>query len=123
MHTEKRKFPRGNFFCKITAIFGERLLVFNSYTENISEGGVKVFLEEKLNISTVVDMELSLANDEEPIKCKGELIWVQEIPPDQTEKESLFDTGIKFIEINEQDKKKISQLVKNLITKEQNRQK
>lgn len=123
MHTEKRKFPRGNFFCKITAIFGERLLVFNSYTENISEGGVKVFLEEKLNISTVVDMELSLANDEETIKCKGELIWVQEIPPDQTEKESLFDTGIKFIEINEQDKKRICQLVKNLIAKEQNRQK
>ncbi len=121
MFTEKREFPRGNFFCKITAVFGERLLIFNSYTENISEGGVKVFLEEKLHTSTVVDLELSLPDEQKPIKCKGELIWVKEIPPAGTEKYSLFDTGIKFIEISERDKKKINLLVKSLIIKEENR--
>ncbi len=118
MFTEKRGFPRGNFFCKITAIFGERLLVFNSYTENISEGGVKVFLEGKLHMSTIVDLELFLAENESPIKCKGELIWVNEIISKETEKGLLFDTGIKFIEISLLDKKKISEIVKKMVFKE-----
>lgn len=118
MFTEKRGFPRCNFFCKITAIFGERLLVFNSYTENMSEGGVKVFLEEKLYVPTIVDLELSLAENEEPVKCKGELVWVNEITSTETEGAALFDTGIKFTEISAQDKKKISELVKKLVFKE-----
>lgn len=115
MFTEKREFPRGNFFCKITAIFGERLLVFNSYTENISEGGLKVFLEEKLHVSTIVDLELFLVENEPPIKCKGELVWVNEIISKETEREPLFDTGIKFSEIAPQDKKKINEMVKKMI--------
>lgn len=118
MFTEKREFPRGSFFCKITAIFGERLLVFNSYTENISEGGVKVFLEEKLHIPTIVDLELFLEENGEPIKCKGELTWVNEIISEDAKRETLFDTGIKFIEITEADRSIIRDLVKKLTFKE-----
>ncbi len=117
MVTEKRGFLRGNVFCKITAIFGERLLVFNSYTENISEGGVKVFLEERLHTSTIVDLELFLAENAPPVKCRGELIWVKEIPSKEA-KELLFDTGIKFIELSPQDQKKISELVKKIVVNE-----
>lgn len=122
MFIEKRRYPRGSFFCKITAIFGERLLVLNSYTENISEDGVKLFLEVKLHVSTVVDLELFLAENEAPVKCKGELIWVNEIEDLETQGRPLFDTGIQFSEMGQQDQEKVKGLVKKLIIKAQTEQ-
>ena len=56
MTIEKRLYPRVNIVCKISAIFADRLLVFNTHTENVGEGGIRVILEERLNLSTMVDI-------------------------------------------------------------------
>lgn len=120
MVIEKRQSPRANIFCKITTIFGERLLVLNSYTENISEGGVKVILEEKLHVSTEVDLELSLSNGKAPIKCKGQVIWSNEIKSDEAERNYIFDTGIKFTQISQEDKNSVNELVRRLVKEQGN---
>jgi len=115
MSTEKRRFPRVNIPCKVSCVFGQRLLVFNKHTENISAAGISVILEEKLSISTVVDIELFLLDREKPLRYKGEIVWTTEISPIET-KPRLFDTGIKFIEINASHQEELKKFVDNLIS-------
>lgn len=117
IYTERRQFPRANIACKISVVFGERLLVFNCHTENIGKMGIRVILEEKLNISTNVGIELFLADRQQPLKCKGQIIWDKEINPTGIGPR-FFDTGIKFTEISGPDKEDIGKLVDTLISQE-----
>lgn len=116
MFIEKRKFPRVKLACKISMVFGERLLMFNSHTENIGELGIRVILEEKLHESTIVAIELFLK--ERSLKCKGQVIWVKEVKPLGISPR-FFDIGIKFIEMNDSNREEIGELVKALISQEQ----
>ena len=115
MFTEKREFPRANINCKISTIFAERLLVFNTHTENIGVKGIKVILGEELYVSTIVNLEIFLLDKDKPLKCKGEIIWVKEISPIRI-KPRLFDTGIEFTEVNDSDRKEIEQFVEKLLS-------
>ena len=99
---ERRRFPRRTLVCKITAIFGERLLMLSSHTENVGIGGIRVILQEKLHISTEVEIELFLEDREKPLKSKGQIIWVRELNPEKIQPR-FFDTGIKFIGMNSSD--------------------
>ena len=116
MDIEKRKFTRANISCKISTVFGERLLVFNCHTENISEEGAGVILEEKLNISTIVDIELFL-DKEIPIRSKGRIVWASEMKPVGISPR-LFNTGIEFISIDDYSKEEIKRLVNSLTAEE-----
>ncbi len=102
MEQERRKFCRLNFICKVTAVFGERVLVFNSHTEDLGEGGVRVVLEEKLHVSTQVEVSLFLTDKEVPVNCMGEVTWVREILPVNLGPR-FFHTGIKFLDITGSD--------------------
>jgi Tfp pilus assembly protein PilZ len=117
MRIEKRRFPRATIRCKISAVFGERLLVFNSHTENIGEGGIRVILEQKLNITIPVDVELFMIDNEIPLRAKGEVVWANEMKPEGINPR-FFDTGIKFTEENDYCKEKIRKLVDSLLEQE-----
>jgi hypothetical protein len=117
MSIEKRKFPRAELTCKISTVFGERLLVFNVHTENVGEGGIRTILEEKLNIRTPVEVELFLKDKDMPIISKGEVAWASEIRPEGV-RPRLFDTGIKFSEISEHNKEAIRNVVRSLLVQE-----
>ena len=118
MFAEKRQFPRAEIPCKISTVFAERLLIFNAHTENLGVGGIKVILEEKLQVSTEVDLELFLQDKERPLKCKGKISWVEELTPVGINPR-FFDTGIEFIQINDYDKQEILKFVDMLLAKGQ----
>jgi hypothetical protein len=117
MVVEKRRFPRADIVCKISAAFGERMLTFDTHTENIGEGGIRVILKEKLNIPTSVGIELYLQEREVAIRCQGEIVWTHEMKPAEV-KPHLFDTGIKFVEISDGDRGIIREVVSSLIGQE-----
>lgn len=117
MVIEKRKFPRADIICKISTVYAERLLVFEAHTENIGEGGIRVILSQRLNVPTVVELDLFFSENEAPIRCKGEVVWANEIKPEGVNPR-LYDTGIKFTETIEQNKGFIHQLVRSLVSKE-----
>jgi len=106
-----RRFVRANFPCKIT-IYTPDEHTLCTHTENIGAGGIKVIIEEHLETSSLVGLELMLKTT--PIVCKGRVVWV-------TKKESiarrgffLFDTGIEFYEIKDKDQKKIKSFVEKI---------
>jgi hypothetical protein len=118
MAVEKRRFPRASIMCKVSAVFGERILVFNAHTENVSPGGVRLVLEEKLHIPTEVEVELFFPTREKPLKSKGQIAWVKELGPLGTNPR-LFDTGIKFIGLSAADKEELEKFVDSSLSHKQ----
>ncbi len=125
MLEDRRKFPRVdvkysvNIICEGTVIIGEpRDYTFHTYTENLSEGGVKVILEQRLKISSLVQLELFIGDKKTPpIKCKGSVVWVDKINPDGT-KPDLFATGIQFVDFRSHiDQESIGNLVRHFLGK------
>ena len=109
---EKRNFIRANFPCKIIIYTpSEHTLV--SHTENIGAGGVRVIIEESLDISSFVGLEVFLSGVQ--IICKGRIVWVVgKSGPEKTEA-NIWDTGIEFYEISEKDRKVVEKFVNIVI--------
>lgn len=111
---ERRRFPRAKFPCKIIAhTLSEHTLV--SHTENIGEGGVRVILDEKLSVHSKVGLEIYL--EQEPIKCRGRIVWVIDIAHPLHQQALLFDTGIEFLDLCREDADRIKELVERLLAR------
>jgi c-di-GMP-binding flagellar brake protein YcgR len=107
----RRRFIRIDFPFTIHISPSEEEAV-STYTEDISEGGVKVFIAEKLKTSSIVILAIYLKP--KPIVCKGKVVWAKKRVSDFIEGEVFFDTGIEFYEIKEEDKLLIQDRVAEL---------
>ena len=107
---EKRKFLRTAFPCKVIVRSSHQELASN--IENISEGGIRVTLEEELKLSSIVGLELFCGKDE-PIRCEGHVLWIIRKVSPKLGKPTMFYTGIKFSRINNTDRNYIRKLVIN----------
>jgi len=114
---EKRRFPRAKFPCKIL-IFLPQEHTLITHTENIGCGGVRVIIEGGLKLFSIVGLEIFITPDQ-PIKCKGKIVWQLKTANPLTNDILLFDVGLEFIDIKDSDKKKINTLVENLLKKEE----
>ncbi|MCX5700148.1 MAG: PilZ domain-containing protein [Candidatus Omnitrophica bacterium] len=117
MTIEKREFHRISIACKIAIVFNDSRLVVNAHTENISAGGIMLILESGAQplVSALVDLDLFLWNDKEPLKSKAELMWLNEITPVEV-KPRLFNVGLQFVVISDSDKAKIKNFVNGVIS-------
>lgn len=116
---ERRKFPRVVFPCKI--VVGSPIRLLTTHTENIGGGGIRVILEEKLDIFTVVGLELFLER-EKPIKCRGRIKWVVEKVNPLERYPLLFDTGIEFVEISDCDREYVLKLINKIVSQNEGKQ-
>ena len=110
---ERRRFLRKVFHCKIAV--GSPLRWLTSHIEELSTGGLRVILEERLNIFAPVSLELFLEK-KLSVKCKGKVVWVEEeVNPVHMENEPVaYITGIEFTQMQEKDKQYIKRLIKIL---------
>ncbi|RKY35831.1 MAG: hypothetical protein DRP69_00300 [Candidatus Duberdicusella sinuisediminis] len=108
---ERRRFPRLNYPCKLILEEGDE--TYSIHTENLSAGGLRVILDEKLAINTPLRIELELGWKD--IKCKGRVVWATDIKSLRTEKTNLFDTGIEFTQIEPQDRKTLRELIERIL--------
>ena len=92
---EKRRYPRPEVHCKVF-VYKDSSNIISSYTEDISEGGLRAVFDERLKLSSVVDMEIFL--QDEPIKCKGKITWVKEVKDAKQPEAVFYDTGIEFLQ-------------------------
>lgn len=113
---EKRRFIRYNFPYTITIIPAQKKAL-SAYTEDISEGGVKVIIKEQLNMNSLVDLKIFLA--QVPIAGRGKIRWVIKKENKLQEDEPIyyFDTGIEFLDLNEKDKTLLKNCVRELKNK------
>lgn len=107
---ERRRFKRAKFPCRIY-ILTAPLHIIKCETENIGAGGIRVLIDENLGIHSKVGIKLYLS--QEPIECKGKVVWLVERKKDN--KIAKFDIGIEFHQISQKDREIINVFVKSLI--------
>ncbi len=112
---EKRKFPRAKFPCKIVVYLPQQHTVV-THTENIGCGGVRVIVDENLEVSSVVGIEIFLDSGE-VLRCKGKVIWKLEEKSPLAKDALLFDLGLEFMDMKKEDKKTIEHIVAALLEK------
>ncbi len=114
---ERRKFVRADFNCK--AVLQHKGEIFITHTENISGGGMNVFLDSKFPAGSQFDARLYF-RPEKPIRCQARAVWsiskmnpLENIPV-------LYAVGMQFRDLSEEDQDYIRRLVGVLAVKETN---
>jgi len=87
----------------------------DSLSKNISMGGILIELSEKLAAPTLLLLEIFLPDDEKPVTAQGEVVWVKDIQKTDKSGRRIFDTGIKFVSMDSQNKDKLDKHIKSLI--------
>ena len=109
---ERRKFPRARFTCKIVVSLSPHSVI--AQTKNISAGGIRISMAEMVNPADIIDLELFLKKDN-PIRCKGRVVWATEVMNPMENIASMYDVGIEFLDISDQDREYIKNMVEALL--------
>ena len=103
---EKREFIRLSTNIKVKYKILSRGKKKEALSKDISGGGIKLFLNEKLEIHTLLRLELKIPKHPGLISAEGIIVWVEKskiIPK--------FNTGIKFTKIKPISKARIFKYV------------
>ena len=115
----RRKFPRVNYPCLVVIRNDNEDDVKNNviltHTENVGIGGVCVVLKQDVKMFSEVELELDLLDLGEHICCNGKVVWNVQRQSEATEKPLFFDIGIEFIDIAEEDQKRLERIVDRLV--------
>jgi len=114
---DRRKFPRANYKCLVTVRKKAQPQTYTTQTENIGTGGICVILKKRLEIFSKVNLILTLQNGLPPIKCEGVIVWTVRRAELKKAKAELYDTGIEFVDLKEEDSKKVEDIVEDLLKK------
>jgi c-di-GMP-binding flagellar brake protein YcgR len=112
--TERRRFVRIKLPCEIVVCTPQKQTI-PATVENISASGVKITIEKKLEISSIVSLDI-YAVKEKPIACKGKVVWRKTKGNSCLKDNPLFDTGIKFYQIKDEDVRIIKDLIVSIVT-------
>jgi c-di-GMP-binding flagellar brake protein YcgR len=74
-------------------------MVINALTKDISPGGVRLTINQRLPLNTLVRLEIVLSNRRRVIQVMGAVRWTRSLY-----EETLFETGIEFTRISPDDK-------------------
>lgn len=111
---EKRKFIRLNKKFKIEYhLHKKKTSSLISVSENIGQGGICLILNEQIEKNTEIELRFYLPEFKELIACEGRVVWQNEVAKDD---KKYYYTGVEFIDIEEQDKLKISRYIYVLLS-------
>ena len=113
---ERRQFQRLNFSVGINWKKAEAsqngAADHTSVTKNISEGGVRLILNEEATPGDILDLEINLPVGKK-IYLKGKVVWVEKSQIIGANTESVYEGGVQFLDVPEEAK---NELLKFLYT-------
>jgi uncharacterized protein (TIGR02266 family) len=108
---EKRKFVRLDVRVKVEyQIVPSTQDKIRSFTKNLSQGGICLFLDSDLEKDTLLDLKLSIPEQSQPILATGKVVWVDSFRVGDSEGDHL-EAGIEFVDIFDEDRAKIAKYV------------
>ncbi len=112
----RRKFPRVKYPCLVTVWYESegKQETFLTHTENVGIGGVCVICHKRLKMFSPVDMEIDLMDMDAHIRSKGKAMWVVQRKDPGQHKPMVFDVGVEFLDLKEEDKERIAKVVQQL---------
>jgi len=114
----RRKFPRANYNCFIHIKKKGSAHSISTETENIGAGGICVVIKENLGLFQGVNLEIQLEDMESAVKCAGTIVWVVNKRSEKTKEGNLFDTGIEFVDIDDEARIRIEKTVDSILKKQ-----
>ncbi len=115
----RRKFPRAEYPCLITVRKNtppkQAIL---THTENISVGGVRVIIAKRIEVMAEVDIEIDLKDTLPTILSKAAVCWLEELSVGEVGKAPRYDTGIRFLGLKDEDRRRVQHVVDTLLGKQ-----
>ena len=113
---ERRRFVRVKFPCELTTSWPQRHII-STHPENISAGGIRFLIEERIEPSSTIGLDL-YGIAKEPIVCKGKVKWVFTKKDPSNQNRILYDVGIEFSRIKKEDVDEIKKLIVSIASSE-----
>lgn len=109
---EKRKFVRLDTRVKVEYhIIELSETELKSFTKNLSQGGICLFLDSLVRKDTLLELKLFLPEQTEPIQTTGKIVWIDSFKLGNKDAQEQYEAGIEFINISDEDRKKIAKYV------------
>lgn len=81
-------------------------------SKDISEGGMRFIVYERLMKGTKLDIQFEVPFDSMPISAKGEISWIKKVGEENSK---TFEVGVVFKEIGPVDRKRLKMYIENEI--------
>lgn len=98
---ERRRYARFREILEAMYKIEKRPHLKTGKTVDISEGGVKLLLDEKLAKGTIIDLQIAFPNSKKSAEVEGEVVWTSEYQEADASIKRLFHSGVKFLAINQ----------------------
>ena len=108
--SDRRKSPRSE--AVIPVDYSAVDVFFSEFTTNINEGGMFVVTDQPHPVETLVTLRFRLPGGEEPCEVVGRVVWVRH----QADDEGPRGMGIEFETLDDQTRRRINDLVRDLRT-------
>jgi c-di-GMP-binding flagellar brake protein YcgR len=106
---EKRRFVRLDTPIQVKyRISSKSNIQNNSVGKDISVGGVRMLIGEKMIPGTQIDLEINIPDYDKIIYATGEIVWQDET---LMKNEVTHETGLKFVKIASEDREKIGKYI------------
>ena len=93
---ERRHHVRFKKALEVTYSVEKKSGLNSSKTVDISEGGVKLLLDEKLSEGTMINLHIVLPNSKKILDVEGEIVWSSESQETDASNKRFFYSGIRF---------------------------
>lgn len=96
---DRREHPRFNqsFGVVYSIVKKQPFKTYAGRTIDISEGGVKLLLDEKLPLDALLDLKISISDSGETAEITGNVVWTEDaVDVKDPSAKRLFYSGIKF---------------------------
>lgn len=107
---ERRKTPRVNSSLTINYQIPNDTLSSTSITQDISEGGIRLHLFQKLTVGGALKLGIYLQDRSEPAWVFGKVVWVKETPGS----EYPYEAGIQFSLFDPSFRSRIHSYIQNI---------
>lgn len=109
---ERREYIRLGEYLKVAyKILDSKNAQSGSLVEDISGGGIRLPVKNRLWPGAVLELEITLPGVNEPVKASGEVVWFQV----RNDADYPFVVGIKFINIDPFERGKILNYIRKRI--------
>ena len=82
---------------------------------DISGGGIRLPLREKLAVGTLLDMQLEFVDEKKKILLEAKIAWVK---PNPSSKEYPYEAGVEFVNIDSIERNMVSNCIQYLSREE-----
>jgi len=111
----RRKYPRADLVVAAEVRCEYEQKSFHVRTKNIGAGGICVVLPEMLPAGTQLCLSLRLPDADAAFEVAGKVVWTLRQRKLLKKKPGGFDTGIEFVDIEQQDRDRLIRIAQDYI--------